>query len=184
MRVVFFGTPGFSLPPLEALVSSGAEVAAVFTQPDRPAGRGRKLTPSPVKVRALERGFEVFQPERVRAADIASFSPDVAVVVAYGQYLSGKLLAVPPLGGVNIHPSLLPRWRGAAPLQRAIMAGDRETGVSIMKIDAGLDTGPVLMREKIALTDRTTAPDLHDALSEMGARLMVEALAGVRSIFG
>jgi methionyl-tRNA formyltransferase len=176
MRVVFFGTPEFSLPSLEALVSSGAEVAAVFTQPDRPAGRGRKLTPSLVKVRALERGFEVFQPERVRAADIASLSPDVAVVVAYGQYLSGKLLAVPTLGGVNIHPSLLPRWRGAAPIQRALLAGDGETGVCTMRVAKEMDAGAILGSAVLSIGPRDSSEDLHDKLAEAGASLLIETL--------
>ncbi|MDP6277824.1 MAG: methionyl-tRNA formyltransferase [Nitrospinota bacterium] len=176
MRVVFMGTPEFSLPSLEALLSAGVEIAAVFTQPDRPAGRGRKLTPPPVKVRALERGLEVRQPERVRAADIAPLSPDAAVVVAYGQYLSGKLLGVPPLGGVNVHPSLLPRWRGAAPIQRALLAGDEETGVCTMRVAKEMDAGAILGVAAVAVGPRETSELLHDRLAEEGGRLLVQTL--------
>jgi methionyl-tRNA formyltransferase len=176
MRVVFMGTPEFSLPSLEAVLAAGIEVAAVFTQPDRPAGRGRMLTPSPVKVRALELGIEVRQPERVRAADIAPFSPAAAVVVAYGQYLSGKLLIVPPLGGVNVHPSLLPRWRGAAPIQRALLAGDKETGVCTMRVAKEMDAGAILGVASVEVEPRDNSESLHDRLAEAGGRLLAETL--------
>lgn len=176
MRTVFLGTPEFALPSLEALVASPIEVRAAFTQPDRPAGRGRKLTPPPVKVRALELGIEVLQPERVRGADLAAFEPDAAVVVAYGQYLSGKLLSVPPLGGVNVHPSLLPRWRGAAPIQRALLAGDSESGVCTMRVAKEMDAGAILGKVVVPLGPRDTSEDLHDKLAEAGAVLLVDTL--------
>lgn len=176
MRTVFLGTPEFALPSLEAIVASPIEVEAVFTQPDRPAGRGRKLTPSPVKVRALELGLEVLQPERVRGADLTAFKPDAAVVVAYGQYLSGKLLSVPPLGGVNVHPSLLPRWRGAAPIQRALLAGDSESGVCTMRVAKEMDAGAILGKVVVPIGLRDTSEDLHDKLAEAGAGLLVDTL--------
>ena len=176
MRTVFLGTPEFALPSLEAIVASPIEVEAVFTQPDRPAGRGRKLTPSPVKVRALELGLEVLQPERVRGADLTAFKPDAAVVVAYGQYLSGKLLSVPPLGGVNVHPSLLPRWRGAAPIQRALLAGDSESGVCTMRVAKEMDAGAILGKVVVPIGLRDTSEDLHDNLAEAGAGLLVDTL--------
>ncbi len=176
MRVVFLGTPEFAVPALEALLASPVEVLAVFTQPDRPAGRGRRLTPPPVKVRAQAGGLPVRQPERVRAADVASLSPDAVVLAAYGQYLSKKLLAVPPLGVLNLHPSLLPRWRGAAPIQRALLAGDRECGVCVMRVVPELDAGPVLSRVVLPIGARDTAEDLHDRLAAAGGPLLVEAL--------
>ena len=176
MRTVFLGTPEFALPSLEALVASPIGVEAVFTQPDRPAGRGRKLTPPPVKVRALELGLEVLQPERVRSVDIEAFRPDAAVVVAYGQYLSGKLLSIPPLGGVNVHPSLLPRWRGAAPIQRALLAGDSESGVCTMRVAKEMDAGAILGKVVVPLGPRDTSENLHDKLAEAGAGLLVDTL--------
>ena len=176
MRTVFLGTPEFALPSLEAIVASTIEVGAVFTQPDRPAGRGRKLTPSPVKVRALELGLEVLQPERVRGADLEAFKPDAAVVVAYGQYLSGKLLSVPPLGGVNVHPSLLPRWRGAAPIQRTLLAGDSNCGVCTMRVAKEMDAGAILGKMVVPLGPRDTSENLHNKLAVAGARLLVDTL--------
>ena len=176
MRVVFMGTPEFALPALEAILSSSIEIAAVFTQPDRPAGRGRKLSPSPVKVRALEMGLGVFQPERVRASDISPLSPDAAVVVAYGQYLSSKLLGVPPLGAVNIHPSLLPRWRGAAPIQRALLAGDSQTGVCSMRVAKEMDAGAVLGRVAVPIGPRDTTGDLREKLAAASGPLIVDTL--------
>ncbi|MFC1492214.1 methionyl-tRNA formyltransferase [Nitrospinota bacterium] len=176
MRVVFLGTPEFALPALEAILSSSIEVVAVFTQPDRPAGRGRKLTPPAVKVRALEHGLEVLQPERVRAADISPFSPDAAVVAAYGQYLSSKLIAVPRLSAVNIHPSLLPRWRGAAPIQRALLAGDTETGVCSMRVAKEMDAGAVLGKVVVPIGPRDTSEDLHDKLASASGPLILDTL--------
>jgi len=176
MRVVFFGTSEFSLPSLEALFSTGIDVVAVFTQPDRLAGRGQKLTSPPVKVHTLDRGFQVLQPERVRSADIAPFSPDAVVVVAYGQYLSEKLLNIPRLGGVNIHPSLLPRWRGAAPIQRALLAGDRKTGVCAMRVAKEMDAGAILGRVVLPIGYRDSFEDLHGKLADAGAGLLIETL--------
>ena len=183
LRLVFMGSPDFSVPVLAALLEVGHEIACVYAQPPRPSGRGQKEKLSSVHAFAEARGLLTRTPVSLKPeqdqAGFRALEADAAIVVAYGLILPAAVIDAPRLGCLNVHASLLPRWRGAAPLQRAIMAGDSETGVSIMKIDAGLDTGPVLMREKIALTDRTTAPDLHDALSEMGARLMVEALAGL-----
>ena len=181
MRVVFMGTPDFSVPVLDALVEAGHEIAAVYCQPPRPAGRGKKDRPTPVHLRAEALGLEVRHPTSLRnaeaQADFAALGADVAVVVAYGLILPQAVLDAPRLGCLNIHASLLPRWRGAAPIHRAIMAGDVETGICIMQMDAGLDTGPVLLREATAIGVEETTGELHDRLSEMGARLIVEALA-------
>ncbi len=183
LRVVFAGTPEFSVPPLQALLDAGHELAAVYTQPDRPAGRGRKLTPSPVKRLALERGLAVFQPTNFRAesdlATLEALQADLMVVVAYGLLLPARILAAPRLGCVNIHASLLPRWRGAAPIQRALLAGDTETGVTIMEMDEGLDTGPMLYRLRCPIGPGETGGELHDRLSELGARALMEALPGI-----
>ncbi|MEL6127484.1 MAG: methionyl-tRNA formyltransferase [Pseudomonadota bacterium] len=181
MRVVFMGTPDFSVPALEA-VATRHEIVAVYTQPPRPAGRGKKLRPSPVHERAEALGLPVHHPERFRdpgAKEIfASHAADIAVVVAYGLILPQAVLDAPRHGCLNIHASLLPRWRGAAPIHRAIMAGDAETGVCIMQMEAGLDTGPVLLREAIRIEPEETTGALHDRLSALGARLIVEALDG------
>ena len=176
MRAVFFGTSGFGAPTLRALIASPIEVAAVFTQPDRPAGRGRKLTPPPVKACALEAGLPVLQPERIRSTDVAEFRPDVGVVASYGQILSRKLLKVPRLGLLNLHPSLLPRWRGAAPIQRALLEGDDETGVCVMRVAPELDAGPVLTRRSLPIGPRDTSGALHDKLAGLGAEQMVVTL--------
>jgi methionyl-tRNA formyltransferase len=170
------GTPEFAIPAFDAILASSIEIAAVFTQPDRPAGRGRKLSPSPVKVRALEMGIDVLQPELVRASDISPLSPDVVVVVAYGQYLSSKLTGVPPLGAVNIHPSLLPRWRGAAPIQRALLAGDKETGVCAMRVAKEMDAGAVLGRVSVPIGPRDTTGDLREKLAAASGPLIVDTL--------
>jgi methionyl-tRNA formyltransferase len=179
MKVVFMGTPEFSVPVLEAL-HARHEVVAVYCQPPRPAGRGKADRPSPVQARAEALGLPVRHPVSLRSADaVAEFAAlvaDVAVVVAYGLILPQPVLDAPRLGCLNIHASLLPRWRGAAPIHRAIMAGDRETGVCIMQMEAGLDTGPVLLRESIEIGAEETTADLHDRLSALGARLIVEAL--------
>lgn len=181
MRVIFMGTPDFSVPALEALVGAGHEVAAVYCQPPRPAGRGRKARPGPVQARAEALGLDLRHPASLEGADeqaaFAALRADVAVVAAYGLILPQAVLDAPRQGCLNIHASLLPRWRGAAPVQRAIMAGDRETGICIMRMEAGLDTGPVLLREATPINPRETAGTLHDRLSEIGARLIVEALA-------
>ena len=180
MRVIFMGTPDFSVPVLDALVEAGHEVAAVYCQPPRPAGRGKKDRPSPVQARAEALGLPVRHPVSLKGADeqaaFAAHKADVAVVVAYGLILPQAVLDAPAKGCLNIHASLLPRWRGAAPIHRAIMAGDAETGICIMQMDAGLDTGPVLMREATQIGAAETTGQLHDRLSDMGARLIVKAL--------
>ena len=181
MKVVFMGTPDFSVPVLDALVAAGHDVAAVYCQPPRPAGRGKKETPTPVHQRATELGLPVRHPVSLKTpeaqADFAAIDADVAVVVAYGLILPQAVLAAPRHGCLNIHASLLPRWRGAAPIHRAIMAGDAETGICIMQMEAGLDTGPVLLREATPIGPEETTGQLHDRLSAMGARLIVDALA-------
>lgn len=186
MRLVFAGTPDFSVAALDALYDAEHEIVGVYTQPDRPAGRGQKLTASPVARRAMELALPVFKPERLRGnaqaiASLRALAPEVMVVVAYGLILPQEVLDIPRYGCINIHASLLPRWRGAAPIQRAIQAGDRQTGISIMRMDAGLDTGPVLLRETLAIGDDTDAGALQLALSEIGARLIVETLERLAS---
>lgn len=181
LRTVFFGTPQFAVPPLEALIESDvADVVAVVCQPDRPAGRGLRLTAPPVKVVAGRHGLPVLQPERLRgtdfAAQLAAFAPDVAVVAAYGRILPPDVLAVPRHGCLNIHASLLPRHRGAAPIQWALIEGDRETGVTIIKMDEGCDTGPIVAQERCEILEDDDARSLSDMLSVSGARLMVEVL--------
>jgi methionyl-tRNA formyltransferase len=180
LRVVFAGTPEFAVPCLEACRASGADVVAVYTQPDRPAGRGRKLAASPVKEAALAAGIPVEQPESFKAeADrqrLAAYGPDLMVVVAYGLILPRKVLAIPRLGCWNVHASLLPRWRGAAPIQRAILAGDAETGVDLMQMEAGLDTGPVLVERRTPIAADETGGSLHDRLSALGADALAEGL--------
>jgi len=180
LRIVFAGTPDFSVAPLEALVASPHEVVAVYTQPDRPAGRGRKLVPGPVKQKALDLGIPVMQPASFRedgaVGTLASLQPDLMVVVAYGLLLPESVLAIPRLGCLNIHASLLPRWRGAAPIQRAILAGDSRSGVSIMQMDAGLDTGPVWLEREVTLAPDETGGSLHDKLAVLGADALMEAL--------
>lgn len=181
MRIVFMGTPDFAVPTLDALADAGHDIAAVYTQPPRPGGRrGRALTPSPVHHRAAARGIAVRTPARLRAAEdqaaFAALDADVAVVAAYGLILPQWVLDLPRLGCLNIHASLLPRWRGAAPIHRAIEAGDAETGVTIMQMDAGLDTGDMLLLEKTAISPADTTATLHDRLAQLGGRLIVEAL--------
>jgi methionyl-tRNA formyltransferase len=180
MRIIFMGTPDFSVPVLEALVDAGHEIACVFCQPPRPAGRGKKDRPTPVHARALELGLPVRHPERLKSpedqAEFAALGADIAVVVAYGLILPQAILDAPRHGCLNIHASLLPRWRGAAPIHRAIMAGDAETGVCIMQMEAGLDTGPVLLREALTIRADDTTEALHDRLSALGAAMIVEAL--------
>jgi methionyl-tRNA formyltransferase len=180
LRVVFAGTPEFSVPCLEACRASGVEVVAVYTQPDRPAGRGRKLTPSPVKQAALAAGIPVEQPESLKSQaardTLAAYRPDLMVVVAYGLILPRKVLALPRLGCWNVHASLLPRWRGAAPIQRAILAGDAESGVDLMQMEAGLDTGPVLLERRTPIDRADTGGSLHDRLSALGAEVLADGL--------
>ncbi|MBT2131411.1 methionyl-tRNA formyltransferase [Aliiroseovarius lamellibrachiae] len=181
MKLVFMGSPAFSVPVLEALVEAGHDVVAVYCQPPRPAGRGKKDRPGPVHARALELGLTVRHPVSLKGAEeqaeFAAFGAEVAVVVAYGLILPQAILDAPTHGCLNIHASLLPRWRGAAPIHRAIMAGDAETGICIMQMEAGLDTGPVLLRESTAIGAEETTLALHDRLAPMGARMIVEALA-------
>ena len=183
LRLVFAGTPGFAVPCLDAALASGHDVVAVYTQPDRPAGRGRGLAMSEVKQRALAAGVEVRQPESFKGRDdraaLAALAPDLMVVVAYGLILPRKVLAIPPLGCWNVHASLLPRWRGAAPIQRAIEAGDATTGVCLMQMEAGLDTGPVLLRRELAIAVDETGGTLHDKLAAAGAAALADGLARV-----
>jgi methionyl-tRNA formyltransferase len=183
LRIAFAGTPQFALPALHALLKSGHQVVGVLTQPDRPAGRGQQLRASPVKLLATEHRLPIAQPQTLKTpegrADLARWAPDVLVVVAYGLILPQAALDLPRLGCLNIHGSLLPRWRGAAPIQRAILAGDAETGVTIMQLDAGLDTGPMLLERRHPIGLHDTAGDLHDALSELGALALIEALEGL-----
>lgn len=180
MRVIFMGTPDFSVPVLDALHAAGHDIVCVYCQPPRPAGRGKKDRPTPVHQRAEALGLPVRHPERLKSpedqAAFADLNADVAVVVAYGLILPQPVLDAPKHGCLNIHASLLPRWRGAAPIHRAIMAGDAETGVCIMQMEAGLDTGPVLMREATRIGATETTGALHDRLSQMGARLITQAL--------
>jgi methionyl-tRNA formyltransferase len=179
-RLAFMGSPDFSIPALQALALAGHEIAAVYCQPPRPAGRGQKERPCPVETAARKMGFPVRSPKSLRdeeaQADFAALDLDIAVVAAYGLILPKEILEAPRLGCINIHASLLPRCRGAAPIQRAILAGDSETGITIMQMDEGLDTGAMLLSGRVAIKPETTGESLHDALSAMGAALIVEAL--------
>ncbi len=183
LRLAFMGSPDFALPSLRALAAAGHEIAAVYAQPPRPAGRGHKERPCPVQAYAERRGWARRTPKTLKDGPeqqaFAALGLDAAVVVAYGLILPAAVLAAPRLGCVNLHASLLPRWRGAAPIQRAILAGDAETGVTIMAVDEGLDTGPILLREAVPIAATATAAELHGRLAELGARLMVEALDGL-----
>lgn len=185
MRVAFAGTPAFALPPLAALADSSHEIVGVLTQPDRPAGRGRKLTPSVVKEFATSRGYEVSQPSTLRTEEgresLRRWAPDVLIVVAYGLILPIEALTIPKFGCINIHASLLPRWRGAAPIQRAILEGDTETGVTIMQMDAGLDTGPMWLQRSVTIDDKDDAISLQDKLGAIGAKALLETLELVAS---
>jgi methionyl-tRNA formyltransferase len=180
LNLVFGGTPEFAVPALEALLAAGHRVAAVYTQPDRPAGRGQKLAYGAVKECAMRHGLHIEQPATLKSPEaaerLASFRPDAMIVVAYGLILPQSILSVPRLGCINIHGSLLPRWRGAAPIQRALLAGDAMTGVSIMCMDAGLDTGPVLTTSVTPIGPRDTAATLRDRLATLGAQTLVETL--------
>jgi len=184
MRIVFAGTPDFAVPCLRAAAERG-EVVAVYTQPDRPAGRGRGLTPSPVKKEALLRGIPVLQPEnfrqRVSKDALRALQPDVMVVVAYGLILPQSVLDIPVYGCWNVHASLLPRWRGAAPIQRAIEAGDTESGVCLMQMEKGLDTGPVLLSQSLPIGAADTGGQLHDRLAELGAQVLRDGLGLLRA---
>ena len=182
MRVAFAGTPEFALPALAALLAQHS-IVGVLTQPDRPRGRGRRLAASPVKIAAQSHQLPLAQPQTLRSAagraPLEAWRPQVLVVVAYGLILPPEVLALPPLGCINIHASLLPRWRGAAPVQRAILAGDTETGVTIMQMDEGLDTGPVLLQRRLAISASHTSGSLHEALSTLGAAALLTALDGL-----
>ncbi|MGY2169611.1 methionyl-tRNA formyltransferase [Pseudomonas gingeri] len=183
LRIVFAGTPEFAAEHLKALLDSPYEIVAVYTQPDRPAGRGQKLMPSPVKQLALEHGIAVLQPPTLRNADaqaeLAALEPDLMVVVAYGLILPQVVLDIPRLGCINSHASLLPRWRGAAPIQRAVEAGDRESGVTVMRMEAGLDTGPMLLKTITPIGTEDTGGSLHDRLAELGPPAVLQAIAGL-----
>ena len=188
MRIIFMGTPEFAVPALIALVEAGYEVVAVYTQPPRPAGRGKQLQPSPVQREAEARGIAVCYPASLKGAgeqaEFAALGADIAIVAAYGLILPQAVLAAPKHGCLNIHASLLPRWRGAAPIQRAILAGDQETGICIMRMEQGLDTGPVYLVRKIPILPDDSAGSLHDRLAALGAQCIVEALPkiGQRSL--
>lgn len=181
MRIVFAGTPDFAATALKALLEAGYNLVGVYSQPDRPAGRGRKLMPSPVKQVALDAGIPVFQPVSLKPDDaqqeLAALKPDVMIVAAYGLILPKAVLDIPTHGCLNIHASLLPRWRGAAPIQRAIAAGDPETGITIMQMDEGLDTGDMLLKTSTPIHADDTGGSLHDRLADMGGKAIVEALA-------
>jgi methionyl-tRNA formyltransferase len=181
LRIAYAGTPDFAVPALAALHAAGHEFVAVYTQPDRPAGRGQSVTASPVKHRALELGIPVLQPATLRtpgaAAELARLGADLMVVAAYGLILPPPVLDAPRLGCWNIHASLLPRWRGAAPIQRAILAGDETTGITIMQMDAGLDTGPMLLSRRLRIGPREHGGSLHDRLAALGAEAIVAAIA-------
>ncbi len=183
LNVVFMGTPGFAVPSLEALVDAGYRVKAVVTQPDRPRGRGRKPGAPPVKAAAIELGLEVLQPERVSepafAAEIMARNPDVIVVVAFGQLLTGALLKSAPMGALNIHASLLPRYRGAAPINWAVINGETRTGLSAMRLDEGMDTGPVLLQEEVQIEPSDTAGTLHDRLASKSGQFIIRTLDGL-----
>ncbi|KQY54866.1 methionyl-tRNA formyltransferase [Lysobacter sp. Root494] len=189
MRIVFAGTPDFAVPSLRAAAQRN-EVVAVYTQPDRPAGRGRELTPSPVKREALLRGIEVVQPENFKSVvskdALRAFKPDLMIVVAYGLILPQSVLDIPTYGCWNVHASLLPRWRGAAPIQRAIEAGDTQSGVCLMQMEKGLDTGPVLLSQALDIGENETGGQLHDRLAALGAQVLVDGLgllrAGIRPV--
>lgn len=183
MRIIFFGTPAFAVPSLEALVEAGHEIVAVVTQPDRPRGRGQKLQPSDVKVSATGLRATVLQPTRLKTAEFATdlnaLEADLGVVAAYGRILPPNLLGLPRLGMINVHASLLPRWRGAAPVHRAVLAGDRETGVTIMRVVEELDAGPMLARIPVAIDSEVTSGSLEATLAQMGASLLVETVAAL-----
>ena len=183
LRLIFMGTPDFAVPTLLELVAHGHEVVAVYTRAPKPAGRGMKLQPTPVEQEARRLGIPVLTPKNLKTPEaldeFRSHEADAAVVVAYGMILPQPILDAPRLGCFNLHASLLPRWRGAAPINRAVMAGDAETGVMVMKMDAGLDTGDVARAERLAITETMTAADLHDRLARIGADLMVRAMAAL-----
>jgi len=180
MRLVFMGTPDFAVPALRALVSGGHEVVGVFTQPDRPAGRGKNLKPSPVKVAAEELGLAVFQPEKIKTAEgirqLRDLAPEGIIVVAYGQILSREILQLPTRGCINVHASLLPSYRGAAPIHWAVMKGETRTGVTTMLMDEGLDTGDMLLKREVPISGEATTGEIHDELAALGGELLIDTL--------
>jgi methionyl-tRNA formyltransferase len=180
MRIIFLGTPQLAVSVLQRLLDAGHEIAAVMTQPDKPAGRNRQTTPTPVKILAIENGIDVIQPNDLKNAEfletVQSLNADIGVVFAYGKIIPQQLLDIPKYGMINIHASLLPRWRGAAPIQRAVMAGDKETGITIMQMDAGLDTGDILLKRELRIKNDDTAGSLTEELSGLGATALLEAL--------
>jgi len=183
LRIVFAGTPEFAAEHLKALLDTPHQIIAVYSQPDRPAGRGQKLTPSPVKQLALQHDIPVYQPQTLRdpaaQAELAALKPDLMVVVAYGLILPQEVLDTPRLGCINSHASLLPRWRGAAPIQRAVEAGDAESGVTVMQMEAGLDTGPMLIKVSTPISAEDTGGSLHDRLASLGPQAVIEAITGL-----
>ncbi len=185
LRIVFAGTPEFAAAHLKTLLGTDHQIVAVYTQPDRPAGRGQKLMPSPVKQLAVENAIPVLQPPSLKdaaaQAELAALQPDLLVVVAYGLILPQAVLDIPRFGCINSHASLLPRWRGAAPIQRAVQAGDAESGVTVMQMEAGLDTGPMLLKVRTPITAEDTGGSLHDRLAELGPPAVIEAIAGLAS---
>lgn len=189
MKIVFMGTPEFAVPCLKALAESGEEVAAVFTQPDKPKGRGYKLTPPPVKVYALSRNIPVYQPASMKKGEdaekaystLAEIAPDLIVTAAYGKILPPRILELPKTYCINIHASLLPKYRGAAPIQRCILNGERETGITSMIMAEGVDTGDMLIKASTEIGENETADELHDRLSEMGAKVLLQTLEGVKN---
>lgn len=183
MRLVFMGTPDFAVPTLQALVEKGHEVVGVFTQPDHPAGRGKNLRPSPVKVAAQELGLSIYQPEKVKTEEsiqlLKKLAPEAIIVVAYGQILSKEILDIPRYGCINVHASLLPDWRGAAPIHWAIVHGGKRTGVTTMLMDVGLDTGDMLMKAEYPISEESTTGEVHDALAHLGGELLIKTLSAL-----
>ncbi|EGW38654.1 methionyl-tRNA formyltransferase [Desulfosporosinus sp. OT] len=181
MRLVFMGTPDFAVPSLQALVKGGHEVVGVFTQPDRPAGRGKNLKPSPVKVAAEELGLPIFQPEKIKTPEgiqqLRALAPESIIVVAYGQILSREILQLPSKGCINVHASLLPSYRGAAPIHWAVMKGETHTGVTTMLMDEGLDTGDMLLKGEILISNEATTGEIHDELASLGGKLLIDTLS-------
>ncbi|SDK42897.1 methionyl-tRNA formyltransferase [Natronincola ferrireducens] len=180
MKIIFMGTPDFAVPSLEVLIQENHEILGVFTQPDRPKGRGKKVAMSPVKEKALEYNFDVYQPTTLRSPEVVStiknMKPDLMVVVAYGQILTKEILDIPPLGCVNVHASLLPRYRGAGPIQWALINGEKTTGITTMYMDEGLDTGDMILKEEIFISQNETAVELHDRLALLGGKLLKETI--------
>lgn len=185
MRVIFMGTPDFAVPCLKALLDNNFEIVCVITQPDRPKGRGNKLTPPPVKEMALQYGLEVFQPEKVRTTEavekILSYKPDIIVVVAFGQLLPLSILKIPQYGCINVHPSLLPKFRGATPIHWSIISGEKSTGVTTMFMDEGMDTGDMLLKSELPIEENETTQELHDKLSQIGAGLLIKTIKQIKS---